>query len=67
MKSQHAGSKFGMLVIASMSLLSLAGLEVSYLNGQSAYAVTSQTLESAVSESEPPPIQIARRFRSVSR
>lgn len=67
MKSQHAGSLFGTLVIASLTLLNLTGLEVSYLNGRSAYAATSQTLEAAVSETEPQPIQIARRFRSVSR
>lgn len=67
MKSQHAGSLFGTLVIASLTLFHLAGLEVSYLNGQPAYAVTSQTLEAVVSEPEPQPIQIARRFRSVSR
>lgn len=64
MKSQRTGSLFGTLVIASM--LNLTGLEIPYLDGQSAYAITSQTLE-APTISQPQPIQMARRFRSVSR
>ena len=75
MKSQHAGSLFGALVIAvsSSTLLNLLGLEVPYLQGQAAYAVTSQTLEQSISEAdsgaeaEAATIQVARRFRSVSR
>lgn len=71
MKSQHAGSLFGTLIIAasSFALLNLIGSEVPYLNGQAAYAVTSQTLERSCfsDNSIPQSIQIARRFRSVSR
>jgi hypothetical protein len=73
MKSQSAGSLFGTLVVASsFALLNLVGLEASYLNRQSAYAVTSQTLEqsvagASVAESALQPVQMARRFRSISR
>jgi hypothetical protein len=74
MKSQFAGSLFGALMIGSsfallnMTGLNVTGLEIPYLKGQPAYAVTSQTLE--VSDTElpaPQTLQVARRFRSVSR
>ncbi|NJO79335.1 MAG: hypothetical protein HC827_12970 [Cyanobacteria bacterium RM1_2_2] len=79
MKSQYAGSLFGALMIASsFALLNVAGLEVPYLKGQAAYAVTSQTLRQSdldlsnadLSGSElsvPQTMQVARRFRSISR
>ena len=73
MKSQSAGSLFGMLAIASsFAVLNVIGLEVPYLNQQSAYAVTSQTLDqsvadASVAESGLQPLKMARRFRSISR
>lgn len=75
MKSQRAGSLFRALVIAvsSSTVLSLAGLEVPYLSMPSAYAVSGQTLEAANSDSVADAtaslghIQVARRFRAVSR